>query len=404
MNTPYFNRPGKPFNAMFILVLQVLPFAAGAQYSFTDMGAPGNYSQNFESFDGTANTVPANWANSFVDYIPGGFYDNTGPWNSALSTYALNQDGTGEIAFGSKVGAAGGIQMLTFSGVNNIPGGTITGFEISWDAEQYSAAGRETTLDFSFSAGGTISGTTLTTAITGSPNGNLASVIVTNRSITISGLNLGSGSNFSFTWTIATGSLLGDNAHMGLDNVSITPTGTLPVELVDFKATTAKTKTHLFWRTATEISNDFFSVERSGDGRSFSEIGKVAGAGTTFEPQDYTFTDEHPLSGVNYYRLRQVDFDDSYSYSPVVTTITGAAGEINIYPQPAGDLLNIQLQNPSEEPGAFGIFDRAGGLVLSGELPESGIKTLNISELPSGIYNIRLQVGYETTVRQFFKQ
>jgi len=381
-----------------------LPFAAGAQYSFTNMGAPGNYSQNFESFDGTANTVPANWANSFPDYTPGGFYSNTGPWNSALSTYALNQDGTGEIAFGSKVVSTGGIQNLIFSATNNIPGGTITGFDISWDAEQYSEAGRATTLDFSFSAGGTISGTTLTTATTGSPNGNIPVVAVTNRSITISGLNLGSGSNFNFTWTIATGSLLGDNAHMGLDNVSITPTGTLPVELVGFKATAVKSTTHLFWRTATEISNDYFSIERSGDGRSFSEIGNVAGAGTTFEPQDYTFTDEHPLSGINYYRLRQVDFDDSYSYSPVVTAIKGTAGGVNIYPQPARDILNIQLENPSEEAGVFDIFDRAGGLILSGKLPESDTKALNISELPGGIYNIRLQVGYETTVRQFFKQ
>lgn len=399
----YFNLPSGTPGLLFLIPL-LCAFAAQGQYAFTDLGASGSYSQNFESFDGTAGTVPANWTNSFNDYTPGGFYSNLGPWNSALSTYALNQDGTGEIAFGSKVGASGGLQTLTLSCVNNISGGTITGFEVSWDAEQYSEAGRATTLNFSFSAGGTINGTTLTTATTGSPNGNLAVATVTNRSITISDLNIANGGTFNFIWTIATGSSLGDNAHMGLDNVVITPLGALPIKLISFKATAGKTVTDLFWRTATETGNDYFSVERSGNGREFTEIGRVNGAGTSHAPKDYRFSDETPLPGANFYRLRQVDFDGAFSYSPVVSAVFGKHSAMLLYPSPATGELNLELENPSEEASVWQIFDQTGRMVQSGELPgQTLVRTTDVSNLPPGIYTIRVNSGSQTMAGQFCK-
>ncbi|MCB0573008.1 MAG: T9SS type A sorting domain-containing protein [Saprospiraceae bacterium] len=400
----YFNRPGGSRFLFFFWLFLLSSGALQSQHAFTDVGAAGAYIQDFETFDGTEVTLPANWSNSFNDYNPGGFYSNTGPWQSALSTYALNQDGTGEIAIGSKIAAGGGIQTLTFSAVNSIPAGTISGFDISWDAEQYSQGGRATTLDFSFSAGGTINGATLTTATPGTPNGNLGSVIITNRSISITGLNLINGSSFSFSWTIATGSGSGDNCHMGLDNVSITANGTLPIELTGIQAIYRQKTVLLSWRTATETDNAYFSVERSTDGRSFSEIGRVTGAGTSLEPLNYTFADERPMPGTNYYRLRQVDFDGAHSYSHVVSAVAADGDAWRLYPQPAGAFLYLQWEERPKTDASFSIFDMTGRQVKSGIVPENETQyELDIADLPEGAYFLKVIAGAASTTRQFYK-
>ena len=379
-------------------------FSGWSQFSFTSFGAPGEYIQDFQTFAGTAPTVPSHWANSFTDYNPGGFYSNTGTYSNMLSTYALNQDGSGEYAIGSKIAASGGLQNLTFSAQNDVPSSIITSLTISWDVEQYSTGGRATAVNFSFSGGGTINGATLTTAITGT-NANLPAVEVTNLSITITDLNIANGTSFTFTWTISTGAGSGDNAHIGIDNISIVADGILPVRLTTFDAKATPEKSVLLsWHTVTETSNDFFAVERSADSRAFVEIGRERGAGPTAEPRHYTFTDAQPLPGFNYYRLRQVDFDGRHAYSRVVAVQTGRAADILVFPSPATGFLNIQLEQAPEENAVWEVFDFTGRPVLTGEIPAEHVDAeLNVAGLPAGVYQLRVVAGRDWTVRQFQK-
>ena len=73
-----------------------------------------------------------------------------------------------------------------------------------------------------------------------------------------------------------------------------------------------------FSLTATEVNNDFFTVERTLDGITYEEILQMPGAGNSFSPITYIAYDNEPLPGTSYYRLKQTDYDGSYEYSPLV--------------------------------------------------------------------------------------
>ncbi|GAB4500087.1 MAG: hypothetical protein OHK0019_38010 [Saprospiraceae bacterium] len=195
------------------------------------------------------------------------------------------------------------------------------------------------------------------------------------------------------TWTTTTGGNDGDPCANSV----------LPIILVEFKAT-YNNSVLLTWRTATETSNDFFSIERSADGRNFTETGRMPGSGTTAEPQDYRFTDDSPLPGLNYYRLRQVDFDGQFSYSKVVSVRVSEASGIRLYPSPATDVLNLQWEKPAAENTVWEIFDLAGRLLQSGEfLAENPDFKINVAALPEGIYHLRLSAGQSVSTLRFLK-
>jgi len=84
---------------------------------------------------------------------------------------------------------------------------------------------------------------------------------------------------------------------------------TLPIELIQFKATKVGAYVQLDWSTATEINNDYFTVERSVDGENFEVILTEKGAGNSSTQKDYRRYDEQPRVGYNYYRLSQTDFN-----------------------------------------------------------------------------------------------
>jgi hypothetical protein len=111
----------------------------------------------------------------------------------------------------------------------------------------------------------------------------------------------------------------------------------LPIELVSFKAQQANLNTRLTWATASESNNAGFDIERSEDGTRFQSIGWIEGKGTTTEAQEYLFDDKYLREGMTYYyRLRQVDYNGQFDYSPVVTVTTDVKGTVvgEFYPNP----------------------------------------------------------------------
>lgn len=193
----------------------------------------------------------------------------------------------------------------------------------------------------------------------------------------------------------------------GIANLSpfaVASGGALPVELSRFEAALRARQTQLSWSTASETNNAHFIVERGADGRAFSEIGRVAGAGTVREPRAYTFIDERPLPGANYYRLRQVDFDGQFSFSPVRWVMTSlAAGAFLLYPSPASDFLQIQLGEAAETDGAWEIFDAAGRQVMRGVLPaENEALPVFVGDLQPGLYFLRFFIGGQSRRLQSF--
>ncbi|MBS1657032.1 MAG: VCBS repeat-containing protein [Bacteroidetes bacterium] len=161
----------------------------------------------------------------------------------------------------------------------------------------------------------------------------------------------------------------------------------LPIELISFSAAPKNNGVELRWSTASELNNDHFTVERSGDGLHFESIGEVKGAGTSVSQLNYLFYDSHPLPGENYYRLKQTDFDGSFTYSAVqAIDLTGETGSPEIFPNPFNEVLILRGTSPY---GMANIFDITGKEILRTRT-SAGQTMLNTASLPSGIY----YVGY----------
>lgn len=108
----------------------------------------------------------------------------------------------------------------------------------------------------------------------------------------------------------------------------------LPVELIYFNVV-VQDHVNISWATASEINNDYFLVERSEDGSHFYEIGRVGGNGNSNEEIAYSFTDKFAFADIEYYRLKQVDYDGRFEYFEVKrinTGIVNAQQEISVYP------------------------------------------------------------------------
>ncbi len=173
----------------------------------------------------------------------------------------------------------------------------------------------------------------------------------------------------------------------------------LPIELVAFEVTGNTDGTALIsWATATEIDNDFFSVERSDDARNWEVIAKVGGAGSSISLLTYHVTDPTPHDGLSYYRLKQTDFDGQFSYSPIKELSPQALLKSwSLYPNPAADFVSIEGLSGI----AFRIFDHRGtdvtALAYVQRLGDS--MELDIRSLSEGLYVIRSPLGSKLLIK-----
>lgn len=168
----------------------------------------------------------------------------------------------------------------------------------------------------------------------------------------------------------------------------------LPVELTDFTAEYKAGTVVVVWHTASEKNSQHFDVERSLDGRLFERIGTVAAAGTSTTPRAYTLTDPQLPAGaaVLYYRLRQVDFDGTTSYSVVRVVrpaLATSAAHLSVYPNPTHDAVWVQLTGPAPA-ATYTILDVTGRVVAQRPVTLDGTATrLALTGLPVGVYLLR---------------
>ena len=162
----------------------------------------------------------------------------------------------------------------------------------------------------------------------------------------------------------------------------------LPVDLTSFTANANKNTVDLNWQTAQEINNDFFQIERRTDqSQNWKVIGKEQGEGNSETTVYYTFTDTKPANGINYYRLKQTDFDGQFEYSEMVRAEIRNTILIDIFPNPTASNLTVVAPNNFTR-GQIRLFDAMGRMVLSSSINERNY--LNLSDLNSGIYFFRL--------------
>lgn len=370
------------------LFLWLLCFTAQflfSQASFTAIGTP--YTQNFNSLPNTVDgATMGTWVNNTT--LTGWYIDEAAGASDDLpiieATYTtLNNGGSAYIyASGSdrNLGSrAAGSTGTVFLGVRlvNSTGLPITSIYVDYYGEQWSIAENGTnvnTVAFSYQTGATV--TSLTAGVwTNVPALDFTQIYTSTQSAGMGGSACGgttsqclaldgnsssnrvriqgcidvaipAGQEIMLRWTD-----LNDPAndhHMQLDDMLIYPfdvncTTVLPVELLAFDAEGSGAVSLLSWSTASETNCDYFGIERLNENNVWTEIGRVNGNGTTSQTSYYSFADEIPFQGTNYYRLRQVDFDGSYWYSPIRVVVFGDDAAFNAEVNYSWSLLNYTL-------------------------------------------------------------
>ena len=154
--------------------------------------------------------------------------------------------------------------------------------------------------------------------------------------------------------------------------IVIIPNATQPIELISFDAKANGTVNEINWATATEKNNDYFSIERSADGINFNEIAKVTGAGDFTGRLDYKYTDLRPLNGTSYYRIRQTDYDGTFSIFQAIRVQRNdvEATAFKIVGNPSNGHKVIMQMNIEEnaQTSTVKIFNNSGSMVAQKEI------------------------------------
>ena len=210
----------------------------------------------------------------------------------------------------------------------------------------------------------------------------------------------GDGNSYYLKAVVTTGN--STDVKLRIDGFKVERMATLPIKLKNFTATTKNSQNILSWATSSEVNNDYMAIERSADGRKFVELGRVLGAGTSYETQEYSFVDEAPLKGLNYYRLRQVDFDGQATYHKVVSILVGEnEGDIRIAPTAVNDQAVVFLPETIRTSAQMNIYDITGKLWHTATLAAGSTQeSLNMGHLPNGQYILQvIEGGNVSTVR-----
>ncbi len=177
---------------------------------------------------------------------------------------------------------------------------------------------------------------------------------------------------------------------------------TLPIELIDFEGKAQENGHLLQWFTASETNNDFYTLERSTDGKNFERITTISGAGTSSKPQTYSFLDRFAPNGISYYRLSQTDLDATTRYLGTISLYRQSPSKLyiqNIYPIPTSDKLFVEFGNPSMGNLELELVNTLGQVVLRQSI-EGNINKAEVdcSRLKKGLYLLKLGEVWEKVV------
>jgi hypothetical protein len=184
--------------------------------------------------------------------------------------------------------------------------------------------------------------------------------------------------------------------------------GSLPVTLSNFEATIGNGVVELEWTTQSEMDNDYFTVERTPNATNYEDVVSVEGAGNSIVRIDYSATDEEPLYGTSYYRLKQVDYDGTTSYSDLVSVYNSQSKLSEFTTFYDGNVVNIKYYLDIAEIYSIRLYDVSGKLVYNGIL--NGYVGNNNDIIPKsdglmeGIYFINITNGNEVFTKNIIIQ
>lgn len=194
----------------------------------------------------------------------------------------------------------------------------------------------------------------------------------------------------------------GGSVNSGIIPAAANP---LPVALLYFRGTPEKGTVNLYWETATEKNNAYFSVEKSANGTDFTLLGTRSGAGTSLVRHQYQLHDKEPARGLNYYRLSQTDDDGASRQVGLIVVPIEDISSLVVSPNPVASGAPVSLSlGAVYERVEFNLYDVTGKVLFSGTLPFSGQSDLELDlsspALERGVYFLQVKNGYAATVKK----
>ena len=197
------------------------------------------------------------------------------------------------------------------------------------------------------------------------------------------------------------------NIFFDISNSNFEITAAMPVTLTSFNATLKGNNNALLtWKTASETNNAGFDIEMSNNAKSFVKVGFVDGKGDSKESNQYTFTVSDLAGGNYYFRLKQLDHDGKFEYSTMrALDIQNAEDIVSVYPNPTNGKLKFNTGLYKNQSFGVSISNQSGQEVLSLPAGSTIIKNqeLDVTKLPTGLYNVKIQGANFTEVLKFVK-
>ncbi|MEM6524281.1 MAG: T9SS type A sorting domain-containing protein [Bacteroidota bacterium] len=173
----------------------------------------------------------------------------------------------------------------------------------------------------------------------------------------------------------------------------------LPIDLLSFNARKVKNDVLVTWTTASELNNDYFTIERSANAQDWQPVSTIPGAGNSTSTINYQMTDTRPLLGTSYYRLKQTDYDGRFSYSHIVKVVMEA--DITVNPNPSNGLFHIKSK--SDDQRQYQLFDLQGRVMNAPVIRNELGTSIDASALPNGIYLLRIDGSSESQTFRLMK-
>ena len=167
---------------------------------------------------------------------------------------------------------------------------------------------------------------------------------------------------------------------------SLVPPSSLPIDLLSFNAVSENLHVNVNWVTASEVNNDYFTIERSADGQSWEAVQRVNGSGNSTNELNYSWLDTSPHSGVSYYRLKQTDYNGKSETFDAVSVVQSEVKELQAYPNPVSQvtsLLGVDADQPLLVYNTTGV-EVTGNVIFSSSTSQKFF--LDMSQLPRGLY------------------
>ena len=181
----------------------------------------------------------------------------------------------------------------------------------------------------------------------------------------------------------------------------------LPIELLFFDSELANSSVKLSWATLTEVNNDYFIIEKSSNGINFEEMSIVTGSGNSQEVSHYSIIDDQPNMGLNYYRLKQTDFNNNQEYIGTVQVNYVDESGVTLYPNPVLNNLWLTLKKQNVNTDILIEINNSNGVKVSKQniKLENGNRTLKVktNELTTGIYYVHIIYNDKIETHKFFK-